>query len=383
MSGEDRHGSSGVIWISGFSAAGKTTVGRSVEAKMRGRNASVVFLDGDDLRSILATKWGYDRSDRIELARVYFRLCSHLRAQGLTVIISAVAMYDEVRAWVRENVPESIQVFLDVSQSERVKRDQETKGVYRAIRNSEPLYDRPDNCTHIVDNNGTRTPDEVADEIITLFDQHAQTYADFGRHSHWKKFYGSDAAPRNASPFAEWVSHRVSTGDRLLEVGSGNGRDANYFAGLGLRVLGVDPSAEAILASRRSATTALFREGRLSDIANDIDGLFDVVYSRFVIHAMPLAEEESLYEAIGSLLRQGGQLFIECRSINDPLARQGETLSPTERIHGHYRRFIVPHELRDRLLRKDFNISEQIEASGLAPYQNEDPVVIRITATRE
>ena len=67
-----------VVWITGYSSAGKTTVGRLVEAELRRRNHSTVLLDGDDLRSIFSGRWGYDRADRVELARVYFRLCSHL-----------------------------------------------------------------------------------------------------------------------------------------------------------------------------------------------------------------------------------------------------------------------------------------------------------------
>src|SRR5688572_26059917 len=83
-----------VVWITGYSASGKTTVGRRVELMLRERETSAVFLDGDDLRSILSHKWGYTREDRVGLARVYFRLCSLLASQGIMVVISAVAMYD-------------------------------------------------------------------------------------------------------------------------------------------------------------------------------------------------------------------------------------------------------------------------------------------------
>ena len=83
-----------VVWITGYSGSGKTTVARKVEAALRAAGVSTVHLDGDDLRSILAGKWGYEREDRMELARSYFRLSSHLAAQQHTVIISAVAMYE-------------------------------------------------------------------------------------------------------------------------------------------------------------------------------------------------------------------------------------------------------------------------------------------------
>ncbi|MBM3368576.1 MAG: adenylyl-sulfate kinase, partial [Betaproteobacteria bacterium] len=94
-------GEGGVLWITGYSGAGKTTIGRKVEARLREQGRATVFLDGDDLRRILAGRWGYERSERLELSKVYFRLCSHLASQGVTVVIAAIAMYEEVYEWMR------------------------------------------------------------------------------------------------------------------------------------------------------------------------------------------------------------------------------------------------------------------------------------------
>ena len=49
---------SGVIWITGFSSSGKTTVGRKAELLLRKKSVNTIFLDGDDLRSIFAGRWG-------------------------------------------------------------------------------------------------------------------------------------------------------------------------------------------------------------------------------------------------------------------------------------------------------------------------------------
>src|SRR5215218_2592786 len=93
-----------VLWISGYSAAGKTTVGRQVTRALLDAGHPALFLDGDQLRSILAHKWGYSPEERVELACTYFRLCSHLSKQGAVVVIAAVAMLDEARQWFHENV---------------------------------------------------------------------------------------------------------------------------------------------------------------------------------------------------------------------------------------------------------------------------------------
>ena len=370
----------GVIWISGFSASGKTTVGRKVESLLQQKGIPTVFLDGDDLRSILGAKWGYERDERIELARVYFRLASHLSAQGITVIVCAVAMYTEVRAWVRENVPGSLQVYLHVPVEERIRRDKITKAIYSQLGDMSLMYDPPDDQSLNLDNYGTTTPDEVAASIAEAFHSRGDRGANFGRIGHWGDFYSRNIAPTVPSPFCADVAAGLQPGRNILEIGCGNGRDAGYFARNGHNILGIDPSAAAIETCQKSIPNGQFLCGTVDVLGAQYLSTFDVVYSRFVIHAMPLREEERLLDEISTLIKPGGQLFIECRSINDPFARLGEVISPTERIYGHYRRFLILDELVERLRRRNFVIEKAVESNGLAIYKDEDPVVIRITA---
>ena len=77
-------------------------------------------------------------------------------------------------------------------------------------------------------------------------------------------------------------------------------------------------------------------------------------------------------------------ILVECRSINDPMARLGEVISPTERIYGHYRRFIITEdELIERVQHAGLAIEgEVIESDGLAVYKDDNPVVIRLAAIK-
>ena len=122
--------SSGLIWVTGFSASGKTTISRKLENLLKKKGFKTLYLDGDDLRGIFGNSWGYKRSDRMELAYVYFRMCNHLSTQGYIVIISAVAMFEDVSTWVRENIKNSMQVYLDVPADVRRHRDSLTKGIF-------------------------------------------------------------------------------------------------------------------------------------------------------------------------------------------------------------------------------------------------------------
>lgn len=374
----------GVIWITGFSASGKTTVGRKVEARLRARGMQTVFLDGDDLRSIFGAKWGYSREERVELAHVYFRLCSHLASQGSTVIIAAVAMYREVSEWMHAHIPHSVEVYLNVPESERRQRDGSTKKIYAEVGSTNALYDEPRSADLVVDNFGANKPEDVTSRIVDFYLTKPASNADLGRTAHWKSYYAQQAAPLAPSPFADFVQRQLQGPARLLEVGCGNGRDAAFFARQSHQVTALDLSEGAITACR-STHTALpidFVQGALPEVAARFVGAIDVVYSRFVIHAMPLHEEIDLLQAAARVLKPDGLFYLECRSIHDPMARLGKVISPTERLHGHYRRFLVLDELVDRLVSAGFQIVEKIESAGLAVHGTEDPVVIRIKARR-
>lgn len=372
----------GVIWISGYSAAGKTSVGRALHRLLTDQTVPTVYLDGDDLRSIFAGRWGYERADRIELARVYFRLCSHLASQGLTVVISAVAMYDEVREWFRSTLPHSIEVYLDVPEEERRRRDAGTKRVYDKVGRLADMYDEPKSPDLSIRNYGEATPEQVADEILRFYRSSAvRETADAGRTEHWRSYYRQNTAPLQPSSFAREVARQEPPG-RLLEVGCGNGRDAVFFAGKGFAVTAIDASESAIELCRNLDPTSpiSFLHGSLPQIA--VRQKQDVVYSRFCLHAMTEPEEVAMLKSAARILDPGGRLLIECRSINDPLASKGEVISLTERIHGHYRRFIVKEELRGRVEAAGFIVESLIESGGLSALDGDDPVVIRLEARR-
>lgn len=378
-----------MIWITGFSAAGKTTVGRKVENALKQNGLATVFLDGDDLRRIFGGKWGYERGERLELAKVYLRLCSHLAAQQITVIISAIAMYAEVYQWAALNIPRYLQVYLRVPEEERKRRDSlGRKNVYTAAGAGAALgYDEPLAAHLVVDNHGATSPETVASSIVSRYlarstGEHAA--ADHGKSAHWNAVYSRREPVPGPSPFAVRVAGgTLPKRARLLEVGCGSGRDSIYFSKLGHDVCAIDTSRSAIdfCLERHAGSPVEFRHGSAEDLlAAGLAGSFDAVYCRFVLHAMTEPEQTSLCRAARRLLRTGGLFLIECRSVNDPLMRLGDIISPTERIHGHYRRFIVMDELIRSLVSSGFLIEAGSEGTGLAVFHDEDPVVIRITA---
>ena len=209
---------------------------------------------------------------------------------------------------------------------------------------------------------------------------------DKGLIDYWDQYYKKDNIPSFPSPFAEYVANKLNHEKNILEIGCGNGRDSKFFSSLGHQVTGLDRSNEAIelcknLYSEEEERIKFFF-GTITDIAKKFKKKYDLIYSRFVFHAMSLNEEITTLKISYELLNKGGQFFIECRSVNDPLLHKGEKLSHTERVDGHYRRFIILEELQQRLILEGFEVIESIESNGLAKFGDEDPVVIRVKAIK-
>lgn len=374
----------GLIWITGYSSAGKTTISRKVESELKKLQYKTIYLDGDDLRAIFGNHWQFDKNSRIELAYIYFRLCSHLSSQGYIVIISAVAMFDELLIWIKDNIPNAIQVYLKVPQEERRVRDASTKKLFFNKNMNDGEYDEPKNADLIISNYGENSISNSAKEIVNFFIHSSNSDADRGRLPHWDKFYKKNIVPVEPSSFCEFVMDQLKKDTKLLEIGCGNGRDAAYFSMKGIDVTAIDRSDAAIEECQRShkELPISFFKGTLEEVDEIMNDKFDVVYSRFVIHAMPVSEEISMLSKSFNLLKTAGQIYIECRSIKDPLARKGEIISPTERIHGHYRRFIIKEELLERLEKIGFTTTFVCEDSNLAIYKDDNPVLIRIKAEK-
>ena len=165
----------GVVWITGYSAAGKTTISKQLELELSKLDYKTILLDGDDLRKVLGNNRKYDKKSRLELAYIYFKLCKQLSSQGYIVIISAVVMFDEIFDWVKDNIPNVIQIYLKVPKENRKKRDAVTKKIFLKtdINKNDKLYDEPSNADLVINNYGEndviKTTEEIRDFLLKKF----------------------------------------------------------------------------------------------------------------------------------------------------------------------------------------------------------------------
>ncbi len=164
-----------VWWITGLSGAGKTTIGKILYARLKEKKPNVFRLDGDIGRLAYNDKIGYSREERKEGAYRNGRVCKMIADQGIDVVCCTVSMFDDVRKWNRENLVNYREIFLDVPMEILVERDQ--KGLYSGTKSGkthdvvgvDQYVEFPKEPDLIINNDGSKSPDEVVDFILDCF----------------------------------------------------------------------------------------------------------------------------------------------------------------------------------------------------------------------
>jgi cyclopropane fatty-acyl-phospholipid synthase-like methyltransferase len=193
------------------------------------------------------------------------------------------------------------------------------------------------------------------------------------------------------SQFALSVMPDLSGSEKMLEIGCGNGRDALYFASHGLSVLGVDYSVKSMEHCRKRSVGMqsanfevlnLYDEIQVEDFCQKYSGQFDLIYTRFFLHAINASGERTFIDVAKRVLKNGGKIYSEFRTEHDPRMHKGDVLGETERSDGHYRRFINCQDLAKRINDAGLNMEYLVEGAGMARYRQEDPVVGRIISRK-
>jgi adenylylsulfate kinase len=121
-----------VVWFTGLSGAGKTTLCRAVAKELTTKGHRTQILDGDVVRSALWQDLGYSADDRLEHNRRLAYLARLLSRQGVTVLVAAISPLRCMRDLARRSVSSFCEVFVDAPLSICEERD--PKGLYRRVR---------------------------------------------------------------------------------------------------------------------------------------------------------------------------------------------------------------------------------------------------------
>jgi adenylylsulfate kinase len=168
----DRRGA--VLWFTGLSGSGKSTIADRVVAELTRLGIAVEYLDGDIIRDIFPAT-GFTRPERdAHIKRVGF-LASRLEAHGIIVVASLVSPYESSRQFVRNLCTHFSEVYVATPFEECERRD--VKGLYARARNGEiknftgldDPYEPPIRPELVIDTRIT-TVDEAVHQVLGLLE---------------------------------------------------------------------------------------------------------------------------------------------------------------------------------------------------------------------
>jgi bifunctional enzyme CysN/CysC len=168
-----KHQRAAIVWFTGLSGAGKSTVANAVEQRLHAMGHHTMMLDGDNVRHGLNRDLGFTEADRVENIRRSGEVAKLLTEAGLIVLCSFISPYRAERIGVRNLVGERefIEVFVDTPIEECIRRD--AKGLYAkakagTIKNFtgfDAPYEAPVRPeVHLLTLD--ETPDEMADRVV-------------------------------------------------------------------------------------------------------------------------------------------------------------------------------------------------------------------------
>ncbi|NJK61118.1 MAG: adenylyl-sulfate kinase [Oscillatoriales cyanobacterium SM2_1_8] len=122
----------GIVWLTGLSGAGKTTIAQAVYATLRAQGRRVELLDGDVIRTNLSKGLGFSKEDRDTNVRRVGFVCHLLARNGVVAIAAVISPYQTVRQEVRALGSPFVEVYVQAPLAVCEQRD--VKGLYRRAR---------------------------------------------------------------------------------------------------------------------------------------------------------------------------------------------------------------------------------------------------------
>jgi bifunctional enzyme CysN/CysC len=167
-----------VLWFTGLSGAGKSTIANLVEKKLFALGRHTTMLDGDNVRHGLNRDLGFTDTDRVENIRRVAEVSRLMADAGLIVLVSFISPFRSERQMARDLLPpgEFLEVHVDTPLAVAEKRD--VKGLYKKARRGEiphftgisSPYEAPEDPELHIDTTAL-TPEQAAEEIVAALEK--------------------------------------------------------------------------------------------------------------------------------------------------------------------------------------------------------------------
>jgi adenylylsulfate kinase len=111
-----------VIWLTGLSGSGKTTIANDLAEKLKRKSIFPVLLDGDEIRHALK-QHGFDEDSRKKHNLNVGYLSSLLEKQGHVVVVSLISPYDDIRNEIRKMCKNFVEIYIATNLQACISRD--------------------------------------------------------------------------------------------------------------------------------------------------------------------------------------------------------------------------------------------------------------------
>jgi bifunctional enzyme CysN/CysC len=170
---EQKHQKPAILWFTGLSGAGKSTVANLVEQKLHARGAHTALLDGDNVRHGLNKDLGFTAADRVENIRRVGEVARLMTDVGLIVLCSFISPFRAERQLVRDTAAEGefVEIYVEAPLETVIARD--PKGLYKRalageIKNFtgvDQAYEAPE-AAELVLNSAAEPAEALAERVI-------------------------------------------------------------------------------------------------------------------------------------------------------------------------------------------------------------------------
>ncbi|OXY82758.1 sulfate adenylyltransferase subunit CysN [Oceanimonas doudoroffii] len=164
-----------VLWFTGLSGAGKSTIANLVEKKLHAQGNHTYLLDGDNVRHGLNKDLGFTDADRVENIRRVAEVSKLMVDAGLIVLTAFISPFRAERRLARELLEDGEFIEVHVDTPLNVAEERDVKGLYKKARRGElknftgidSAYEQPENPEIRLDTTAL-SADEAADAVIEL-----------------------------------------------------------------------------------------------------------------------------------------------------------------------------------------------------------------------
>lgn len=157
-----------VVWFTGLSGAGKSTIAVELEKKLNQEGRAVYLLDGDNIRQGINADLGFSDADRDENIRRIAEIAALFRDAGIITLASFISPFRKMREFARERAGDGHFVEVYVSTDYETCRQRDPKGLYRKnikdFTGKDSIYEAPLHPDLVLETTDT-TPEECA-EIV-------------------------------------------------------------------------------------------------------------------------------------------------------------------------------------------------------------------------